>query len=55
MIKWIFITLIVLIALLDYALVVACSRLEDRETYEAYERWKKRRTDDDQNIQSADE
>lgn len=48
MIKWIFITLIVLIALLDYALVVACSRLEDRETYEAYERWKERKGADDE-------
>ena len=34
MIKWIFIGLMVLIALFDYVLLVACSRLEDRETYE---------------------
>ena len=45
--KVIFIGIIVLIALLDYALLVACSRLEDREEYEAYERWKKRRESDD--------
>ena len=45
--KVIFIGIIVLIALLDYALLVACSRLEDRETYEAYERWKKRREGDE--------
>lgn len=42
MIKGIVITIIVLIGLIDYALVVACSRLEDRESYEAYERWKER-------------
>lgn len=41
MIKGIVLALIVLIGLLDYALVVACSKLEDKETYEAYERWKK--------------
>ena len=35
----------VLIALLDYALLVASSRAEDRETYEAYERWKNGRSD----------
>ena len=40
MIKGIVITIIVLIGLMDYALVVACSRLEDKESYEAYERWK---------------
>ena len=45
--KVIFIAIIVLIALLDYALLVACSRLEDREEYEAYERWKKRREGDE--------
>ena len=48
MIKWIFIGIMVLIALLDYALVVACSRLEDKETYEAYERWKERKGADDE-------
>ena len=42
MIKGIVITIIVLIGLIDYALVVACSRLEDKESYEAYERWKER-------------
>ena len=42
MIKWIFIGILILIALLDYALLVACSRLEDREQYEAYQRWKER-------------
>lgn len=40
MIKGILLTIIVLIGLMDYALVVACSRLEDKESYEAYERWK---------------
>lgn len=45
MIKWIFIGLMVLIALFDYSLLVACSRLEDRETYEAYE--KRKGADDD--------
>ena len=45
--KVIFIAIIVLIALLDFALVVACSRFERREEYEAYERWKKRREGDE--------
>lgn len=40
MIKGIVITILVMIGLMDYALVVACSRLEDKESYEAYERWK---------------
>ena len=48
MIKWIFIGIMGLIALLDYALVVACSRLEDKETYEAYERWKEKKGADDE-------
>ena len=39
MIKGIVITILVMIGLIDYALVVACSRLEDKESYEAYERW----------------
>lgn len=39
------ITILILIALLDYALLVASSRAEDRETYEAYERWKNGRSD----------
>ena len=51
MIKWIFITLMVLIALLDYALIVACSKLERREEYEAYQRWKERRGADDERTQ----
>lgn len=42
MIKGIVITILVLIGLMDYALVVACSRLEDKESYDAYERWKER-------------
>ncbi len=42
MIKWVVIGILVLIALLDYALIVACARLEDREQYEAYQRWKER-------------
>lgn len=45
MIKWIFIGIMILIALLDYALIVACSRLEDRETYK-YEQWKERQKDE---------
>lgn len=48
MIKWIIIGILVLIALFDYALLVACSRLEDREQYEAYERWKERKGADDE-------
>jgi len=43
MIKWIFIGIMILIALLDYALIVACSRLEDREQYE---QWKRRQKDE---------
>ena len=40
--KMFFIGIIVLIALIDYALIVACSHLEDRDAYEAYERWKEK-------------
>ena len=40
MIKWILVVIAV-IALIDYALLVACSRAGKREEYEAYERWKK--------------
>lgn len=46
MIKGIVITILVMIGLIDYALVVACSRLEDKESYEAYERWKESRKDE---------
>lgn len=34
------IIIIALIGLFDIALVVACHHMEDRDTYEAYERWK---------------
>jgi len=51
--KWIIIGIIVLIGLFDYALIVACSHLEDRDQYE-YEEWL-RRQDDGEDIQSADE
>ena len=43
--KWIIIGIIVLIGLFDYALIVACSHLEDRDQYE-YERWRKEHKDD---------
>ena len=46
MIKWIIIGILVLIALFDYALLVACSHMEEREQYQ-YEEWKKRREDDE--------
>lgn len=46
MIKWIFIAIMLLIGLMDFALAVACSRAENRETYEAYERWKESRKDE---------
>ena len=38
MIKWIFIGLIILIALLDYALLVASSHMARREEYKHEER-----------------
>ena len=41
----IIIAILILIALLDYALLIASSRAEDREAYEAYERWKNGRAD----------
>lgn len=41
--KWFIIAVLVGIALIDYALLIASSHTEDRETYEAYERWKERR------------
>jgi len=43
--KWIIIVAIILIALMDYALLIACSHLEDREMYE-YEQWRKEHKDD---------
>jgi len=43
--KYIIIAIIVLIGLLDYALIVACSHLEDREMYE-YEEWLRRKDDE---------
>lgn len=51
--KWIIIGIIVLIGLMDYALLIACSHLEDEEMYK-YEEWL-RRKDDGEDIQSADE
>ena len=44
--KWIIIGIIVLIGLFDYALIVACSHLEDRDQYE-YEEWLRRNDDDE--------
>lgn len=41
--KWMIIAVLVGIALVAYALLVASSHTEDKETYEAYERWKERR------------
>ena len=43
--KWIVIGLIVLVGLFDYALIVACSHLEDREQY--YQEEHLRGEDDD--------
>ena len=43
--KYIIIAIIALIGLLDYALVVMCSHLEDRDQYE-YEQWRKEHKDD---------
>ena len=43
--KWIIIVAIILIALMDYALLIACSHLEDREMYE-YEEWLRRKDDE---------
>ena len=51
--KWIIIGIIVLIGLMDYALLIACSHLEDEEQCK-YEEWL-RRKDDGEDIQSADE
>ena len=51
--KWIIIGIIVLIGLMDYALLIACSHLEYEENYK-YEEWL-RRKDDGKAIQSADE
>ena len=53
MIKYIVIAIIALIGLMDYALLIACSHLEDEEQYK-YEEWL-RRKDDGEDIQSADE
>ena len=41
--KWIVIGLIVLVGLFDYALIVACSHLEDREQYYQEKHLKERR------------
>jgi len=47
--KQIVITIIVLIGLLDYALLIACSHLEGRDQYE-YEEWLRRKDDGEDNI-----
>ena len=47
--KWIVITIIVLIGLLDFALLIACSYLEDREQYK-YEEWLRREDDEGHDI-----
>ena len=44
--KWILLAILLGVALIDYALLVASSHTEDRETYEAYQRWKERRKND---------
>lgn len=46
MIKWIVIGVLILIALMDIALVIACDRWEDKETYEEYQKWKERQKDE---------
>ena len=51
--KWIIIGIIVLIGVFDYALLIACSHLEDEEQYK-YEEWL-RRKDDGEDIQSEAE
>jgi len=43
--KWIIIGIIVLIGVFDYALLIACSHLEDRDQYE-YEEWLRRKDDE---------
>lgn len=43
--KWIIIGIIVLIGLMDYALLIACSHLEDEEQYK-YEEWLRRKDDE---------
>lgn len=43
--KWIIIVAIILIALMDYALLIACSHLEDEENYK-YEEWLRRKDDE---------
>ena len=45
MLKWVFIGFIVLVALMDYALLIACSHLEDEEMYK-YEEWLRRKDDE---------
>lgn len=41
MIKWIVITIFVLIGIFDILLIMGCAKLErEQEEYEAYERWK---------------
>lgn len=47
--KWIIITIIVLIALMDYALLVACSHMERREEW-MYEQWRKEHKDERHDI-----
>ena len=47
MIKYFVIGILILIALLDYALLVASSHMERREEHEAYQRWKEKKGADD--------
>ena len=46
--KWIIIGIIVLIGLFDYALLIACSHLEDEEQYK-YEEWLRSKDDESDN------
>ena len=46
--KWIIIGIIVLIGVFDYALLIACSHLEDKDQYE-YEEWLRRKDDGEDN------
>lgn len=49
MIKWIVITIFVLIGIFDILLIMGCAKLErELGEYEAYERWKERKGADDE-------
>ena len=49
--KWIVIGIIALIGLFDYALLIACSHLEDEEQYK-YEEWLRKKDDETDNNKS---